>query len=672
MYKNRIAFISENMSNPFSRRILKGILKGAEDHSYSVVTFSGEAIKSINADEEDPGNKVYELFNPEDFDGIIYYAGALGQFISINDFYSFCSRFTDLPSVNIGIKNPSGSSVLVDNFSGMYELITHLITVHDYKKIAFVKGPEDHSEAEERFKAYKKALQDKKIAFDPLLTAPGEFDYEDGRSAVKLFLDDRKLKVDAVAAVDDDTLLGVLDELLERGIKVPFDIAIAGFDNIEQAKAVTPPLSTVKQPIYRQGLFAVEKLFSLINGNISETFVMPTAVVLRESCGCIPVTIKNILSDTGSTNPKSIQSGDEKKTLYNLLGDLIDVYKLREKFIMDNNFLDQFINLFFNGDAIEFIQIINLMMAESDPEKNQIDLIQDMLTETEHFTESYDYSNKNHSKMIQSARVMLTSSAQRNEINKKLKIQSQMDKIEFLIRDLHFSFSLNELYEVFKNNLPEMGCSGFFINEYTSSEKKAALLFGFYKGESFIKENFTEFDSINLLPSALSTKFQHSNLIVVPLYFSEEQLGFMLFDIGSEYFHITDTLRWQVSAVIKRHQIMSENERVKKVLVEKNNKITAKLNPMADSVMQVTEMTVERVAVIKTINEIIDGGIKKIEETDKMIHGVANNISNMKKMIGMINDISESIHVLAINAAIQSSHAGNYGKAFSVIAKEIR
>ena len=137
-------------------------------------------------------------------------------------------------------------SVVFDFYSGMREQMMHLVRGHGYRRIAFIRGPEGHSEAEQRFRAYREVLSSCGIAFESSLVVSGDFLRDAGRRAVVALYDERRASFDAIAAVNDETALGALEELTRRGISVPHDVALTGFDDDDAVRWTTPQLTTVR------------------------------------------------------------------------------------------------------------------------------------------------------------------------------------------------------------------------------------------------------------------------------------------------------------------------------------------------------------------------------------------------------------------------------------------
>jgi len=234
-------------------------------------------------------NRIFSLASRENIDALAIVAGSVAQECGAARLAEYCARFRELPMCTIAGELPGAASVAIDNQIGLRETVLHLIDVHRRRRIAFVRGPETNAEAQDRFKAYRTALGERGIDVDPKLIAPGEFSIASGARAVNLFFEQRKLtgSIDAIVAADDITAFGVLDELERRRIEVPSQVAVVGFDDLEEARFSSPPLTTVRQPIRNQGAAAVRLLLERLRGGAAEERIeLPTAVVIRRSCGC--------------------------------------------------------------------------------------------------------------------------------------------------------------------------------------------------------------------------------------------------------------------------------------------------------------------------------------------------------------------------------------------------
>ena len=236
-------------------------------------------------------NGVFELASPASVDGVVVAAGAIGNRVGAVRLGQYCERYRPLPICSVGVELPGTSFVSIDNESGMRTAIDHLVNTHAMKSIAFVRGPEANVEAERRFTAYREALRHAGIPLNPDLVAPGDFEEHSGRDAVHAFFTKpgvTPLSLDAIVAANDAMALGVLAELTQLGIRVPEQVAVVGFDDVEESRFTLPPLTTVRQPLLEQGRDSVRIVLHQVRlGGASERVVRLTEPVIRRSCGCL-------------------------------------------------------------------------------------------------------------------------------------------------------------------------------------------------------------------------------------------------------------------------------------------------------------------------------------------------------------------------------------------------
>ncbi len=290
--RRTIGFLIDWIGGRYHSELWPGIVALARQRDVNLVIFSGGSLYSPRG-YEDERNVLYDLVGPDNVDGLVLVSGSLSNYITPAEFMGFCQRFRPLPMVSIAQDVENIPSVLVDNESGMRTVARHLIEAHGYRRIGFVRGPEGHEEAEQRFAAYRAELAAHGIAFDPALVAPGMFIHDSGEQAVGLFLDERELVLDAIMAADDDTALGVIHALQARGLRVPGDMAVTGFDDVAEARFMTPSITTVRQTLFDQAYKAGEMLLDMLDGKDTPKRVyLPTEMVVRQSCGCVPAYVQ--------------------------------------------------------------------------------------------------------------------------------------------------------------------------------------------------------------------------------------------------------------------------------------------------------------------------------------------------------------------------------------------
>jgi LacI family transcriptional regulator len=179
--------------------------------------------------------------------------------------------------------------VLNDNRQGAYDLTAHLCRL-GHQRIAHLTGPEQISSVRERLEGYRQALAESGAAYDPALVLRCDLGMEDGCRQVEALLNSATPRPTAVFAYSDLLALGVLRALHARGMQVPRDMALAGYDDIEFAALVEPPLTTVAQQAYQIGQKGAELLIQKIQRPQSEPWpcqriVYKPQLIIRSSSG---------------------------------------------------------------------------------------------------------------------------------------------------------------------------------------------------------------------------------------------------------------------------------------------------------------------------------------------------------------------------------------------------
>jgi LacI family transcriptional regulator len=186
-------------------------------------------------------------------------------------------------------REPHADVVCVDNWSGVTALTDHMLGQHGRRRLFYIDGPQEAPDARERREAVEEA-----VGRYPgtVLTGcfPGWFAVISGQLAVRELLSTRSALPDVIIAANDQMAIGAMGELRAAGIRVPGDVAVAGFDDMHLGAMLTPPLTTVRQSMRRLG----ERACTLLLERIADPSLarrverLPTELVIRESCGCPP------------------------------------------------------------------------------------------------------------------------------------------------------------------------------------------------------------------------------------------------------------------------------------------------------------------------------------------------------------------------------------------------
>ena len=202
-------------------------------------------------------------------------------------FNAFAKRFPSLPMINAVRLYEGCPGLTPDSYQGMTDLVEHLVGFHGYKRIAFVTGPEGNWAADERLRSYVDVLTKHGMAIDGNLVTP-HMGWDSAKEAIAYLMDRKQLKAgsgfDAVIGANDSLAMGVLEEFRVRGVQVPGDVAVVGFDNDSRSIFSNPPLTTAG---YDMGKQAAKTMLSMLEGKkVPDRTFVPAITELRRSCGC--------------------------------------------------------------------------------------------------------------------------------------------------------------------------------------------------------------------------------------------------------------------------------------------------------------------------------------------------------------------------------------------------
>jgi len=266
-----IGVVSQAMDSPFYGEGLRAIERRLQPLGYAPLFMSG------NWQEQEEIRCMEELIN-RGVDGIIMFAGGLGD-------AALKAYAQKVPIVVTGrlLRAKGLFSMQVDDRHGALLAMRHLLEL-GHKRIAFVTGFANHPDANERLQGYKSALAGAGIGFDPQLVVPGDFHEEGGMRAVYTLMDSG-VKFTAMFCVNDQTAYGACLALFRRGVGVPKDVSVVGFDDLPASTYRVPPLTCVRQSVQQLGECSAEAILQLIAGRRPQIILPPVELVVRESTG---------------------------------------------------------------------------------------------------------------------------------------------------------------------------------------------------------------------------------------------------------------------------------------------------------------------------------------------------------------------------------------------------
>lgn len=268
--------------------VFLGIRECATASNSNVFFITSDKISGSNVPYENGEANIYSSIDLKLFDGVILVNSTFSENKLENQAADIIEK-SGIPAVCIEGSFPGMYNLRIDNYSAMRDMIIHMITDHGYKRIGFVTGPLDESsEAVQRYDSYRQTLKDFDIPFDENYVYKGDFTPATGRDAAEYFLDRFDQLPEAIVCSNDLIALSVIQQFDRRGIKVPEQVAVSGFDDMLQARYSEPRLTSVSRENYKAGYAACAKLINgILPEEIGMTKGLSTNVMKRESCGCV-------------------------------------------------------------------------------------------------------------------------------------------------------------------------------------------------------------------------------------------------------------------------------------------------------------------------------------------------------------------------------------------------
>ena len=273
-----VGFVTDSLTEPYQFSLLRGAIAAARDRRVNLVVYSAGVPDAVPPRHALPG--------VGSVDALVVTANTMAYRVGLDGIAQYCDNLGTQPACFVGAQVGDRPSVLTDNAHGMAQAVRHLIRVHSKQRVAFIGGPPGHNEADERLQAYRGALTEGGLEPVEELVAHGDFVRHSGARAMAELLS-RGVEPDAVVAANDEMAFGALEALRERGLSVPEDVALVGFDDVEEGRFTSPALTSVRQPLEQQGREAVRLAVEMLDrGSDAESLTLPLELVARSSCGC--------------------------------------------------------------------------------------------------------------------------------------------------------------------------------------------------------------------------------------------------------------------------------------------------------------------------------------------------------------------------------------------------
>ncbi len=269
-----LGLIVSEITNPFFPELIQGFEDVAVEHGYEIL------ISSTNYDPERMKRCIRRMVERKTEGVAVMTFGIEEPLLE-----QLAERKVPLVFVDVGPDRPGISLLRVDYHHGIRQGVQHLAAL-GHREIAFVAGPLRLHSAQSRLAAFRRAVEECGITIDLSRIVEGDHTMEGGKAAAEKLLTGEELPT-AIMCSNDVTAIGVLHAAYRKGMRVPDDLSIIGFDNIHLTQMTIPPLTTIQMSCFELARAAVMALKAHVEGSpkAKREHLIETQLVVRESTG---------------------------------------------------------------------------------------------------------------------------------------------------------------------------------------------------------------------------------------------------------------------------------------------------------------------------------------------------------------------------------------------------
>jgi DNA-binding LacI/PurR family transcriptional regulator/signal transduction histidine kinase len=547
--------------DPYERAVVGGIVDAAAARGASVTCF---AVAGVEHD--------FDAFiGNENADAFVLLSGPLTHALGKGALEAFCAKRAPTPVVSIAVPVPGVTTVRVDGRGGVKRAVSHLVDVHGRRRIGFIRGPETTPAVNERFAGYKEGLAENGIAFSPdRVTQSPTLD--GGAQAIREMFDERKVDLEALVTFNDATALTALASLVDRGMRVPQDVAIVGFHDIPEVDHVIPPLTTVTQKLHEQGWRAANlALWALEGKEMPDELVLDTELVIRRSCGCFP----RLVLQSGEASAARL--GDDRRfddRRAEIAVALTRVLGLGEAHASER-LLSAFASDLSGSGAHRFLSTLderlNKMAREGQDLSRWEDAISIMRRLTLPVLADDDARRRVAEDLWHEARILIGDTAQRAQAYQRTLDGQRSHTLGDISQSLITAKDIDELSDVLSHGLPALGVKSCYVllGDDHEARSSSTLVLGIEAGGKRSEHVGMRLPASSPLPGEILKLEPGRVVVIVPLSFKGEQLGVILLETDPSRATSYDQLREQFGAAFKRMEGEHELARLHEVQRER-------------------------------------------------------------------------------------------------------
>ncbi|WP_191014239.1 substrate-binding domain-containing protein [Treponema zioleckii] len=511
-------------------------------------------------------NHIYSLANKSNLDGVISWASSIGGGdVSLPELETFHEQFAELPFVTLGQKIGTHPYVKFDAYSGMKELVRHFVKVHGARRIAFVRGPENHTSAEERFRAYQDVMREEGLDTEEnQKLISGCVSWYCGEQGIIQLCEERGLvpgkDFDALIASSDMMAFACEKWLRKRGYQIPKHLLLGGFNDTVESRISSPSYTTVHMPVVEMGLEAYELLQKRMEspadekGEQADSF-LATYPVIRESCGCNNIKLWN--------SPLISKVKIQNKAQF-----LSEIEKLFNSRIRKTANFEGIVDALFENDKAEFFKLIKAFLTEYFEQDGELSNLFNVIKV---FRSSNCLPVEYVERIIRTLNILIPQIQGRVASNKQYENKRIGSVISTLKTELLSIHTRVDLIKTLHNRLSQVDINKVAV-VLTEDENKSRYIGGFNPLDDLYTEEVL-FPRGMLVPDFCMNEYAQGVYVVQPLFLENKNLGYVVANYtdceGSVYEDLRNSIGNALQSILLFEQIEKEKKLAERAEFEK-------------------------------------------------------------------------------------------------------
>ncbi|MBN1439115.1 MAG: GGDEF domain-containing protein [Anaerolineales bacterium] len=459
-------------------------------------------------------------------------------------------------------------AIVMDNEGGIHKAVEHLIR-HGHRRIAFIAGdPLDHGDSTLRLQAYRRAVEQFEADPDPRLVAYGYHYREGGRKAMEQILT-TGIPFTAVVASNDVSAYGAMEMLRRAGRRIPMDVAVIGFDDQPSAAGQIPPLTSVHYPLFEVGVKAVEMLLERIahpEAPAAEIRI-PACLAIRESCGCSPSYQVDRQEIRLQTVPQADDLDSAEQAVRDALQPGLGAGILHDPCDTARKFVSAFLQAVASRESTDFLRVLEEILDSTDPAEDHCDLWQSAVSvlRLKALPLVPDGQSTVAENLLHQARLIVTDHAERLNLRTRLSAGEINHQIGWMTTRMFSANSEKGILRIFAEHLSEIGIrfAQVALFEPRPDNPLGGITFYADLWKSVDRPDLEDLREICAdcggfpAPDILPGEAPYA-LVLVPITFQDEPMGFAVFDAAA--LEPLATITRQLAAALKLQQLHDQTE----------------------------------------------------------------------------------------------------------------